>query len=430
VIKKLKATLGSKMARNSGWMLVGQLSRVVLQAGYFFLIARSLGVTEYGAFVAITSLVMIVSPFSGLGAGNIIIMKVARDPAHFAESWGKALFLGLSTGVVLGAVVILIANFALPKGISQQTILLVAVSDLLGPRIADLAAMAFGAFEKFRWNAILQTASTGFRTVAAAIMVLAIKHPTTSVWVWFYAISSIVMSVFALSAVTVQLGWPSFSLRHIWKDMKEGVFYSLSMSAQTVYNDIDKTMLSRLSTLNATGIYGAAYRIVDVSCAPLKAMTSAAYPSFFREGQKGIAAAHALAKRILHKATFIALSASVGMWVFAPLLPRILGAGFGQSVGALRWLALLPVLKCFHFFLGDALTGAGHQRIRAAMQIGVAVFNIAINFWIIPAYSWRGAAWSSLASDGLLAGLMFACIVVLRRPGLPAIPKQPQFAGE
>ena len=97
--------------------------------------------------------------------------------------------------------------------------------------------------------------------------------------------------------------------------MKEGVFYSLSMSAQTVYNDIDKTMLSRLSTLNATGIYGAAYRIVDVSCAPLKAMTSAAYPSFFREGQKGIAAAHALAKRILHKATFIALSASVGMWV-------------------------------------------------------------------------------------------------------------------
>ena len=206
MIKKLKATLGSKMARNSGWMLVGQLSRVVLQAGYFFLIARSLGVTEYGAFVAITSLVMIVSPFSGLGAGNIIIMKVARDPAHFAQSWGKALFLGLSTGVVLGAVVILIANVALPKGISQQTILLVAVSDLLGPRIADLAAMAFGAFEKFRWNAILQTASTGFRTVAAGIMVLAIKHPTTSVWVWFYAISSVVMSVFALSAVTVQLG--------------------------------------------------------------------------------------------------------------------------------------------------------------------------------------------------------------------------------
>jgi len=64
------------------------------------------------------------------------------------------------------------------------------------------------------------------------------------------------------------------------------------------------------------------------------------------------------------------------------------------------------------------------------MQIGVAVFNVAINFWIIPAFSWRGAAWSSLASDGLLAVLMFACIVVLRRPGLSAIRKQPQFAGE
>ncbi|MGC2720529.1 MAG: oligosaccharide flippase family protein, partial [Candidatus Acidiferrales bacterium] len=309
-------------------------------------------------------------------------------------------------------------------------VLLVAVSDLLGPRIADLASMAFGAFEKFRWNAILQTASTGFRTIAAGIMILAIRHPTASVWVWFYAISSVVMSVFALGAVTVQLGWPSFRLSHLWEDVKEGVFYSVSMSAQTIYNDIDKTMLSRLSTLNATGIYGAAYRIVDVSCAPLKAMTSAAYPSFFREGQKGISATYELAKRILHRASFIALAASVGMFVLAPLLPRVLGAGFAQSVSALRWLALLPVLKCFHLFLGDALSGAGHQRVRAAMQIGVAIFNITINFWIISVYSWKGAAWSSLASDGLLAGLMFACIVVLRRPGLPAASKQPQFAGE
>ena len=32
MIAKLKAALGSKMARNSGWMFVGQLARVLLES--------------------------------------------------------------------------------------------------------------------------------------------------------------------------------------------------------------------------------------------------------------------------------------------------------------------------------------------------------------------------------------------------------------
>jgi hypothetical protein len=36
------------------------------------------------------------------------------------------------------------------------------------------------------------------------------------------------------------------------------------------------------------------------------------------------------------------------------------------------------------------------------VQAGVAIFNVLVNLWIIPAYSWRGAAWSSIASDALL----------------------------
>ena len=413
--------MGSRMARNSSWMLIGQVLRVVLQAAYFFLIARSLGVTEYGIFVALVSLVAIVSPFSGVGAGNIIIMKVSRNPINFSECWGEALFLALSTGVVLAAVVLVLADFTLPHGVGLKTVLLVAVSDLLGPRISDLAAMAFGAFERFRWTAIMQTSITGFRAASAVVMLLAIKHPTAGQWIWFYAISSIFMSIFAFFAVTAKLGWPSFKFTDIWQDMKDGVFYSMSVSAQTVYNDIDKTMLGRLSTLNATGIYGAAYRIIDVSCAPLRAIASTTYPRFFREGQKGLAATHEFAKRVLYKAGLISLVSSISVFVFAPLLPRILGHGFSETVEALRWLAPLPLLKCFHVLLGDALSGAGHQRIRASMQIGIAIFNVCINFWLIPAYSWRGAAWSSLASDSLLAGSMFVCTLILRRPVLDAI---------
>jgi O-antigen/teichoic acid export membrane protein len=76
---------------------------------------------------------------------------------------------------------------------------------------------------------------------------------------------------------------------------------------------------------------------------------------------------------------------------------------------------LLPLLKTCHYFVADAITGAGRQGLRTLVQVVVALLNVFINLWIIPAYSWRGAAWSSLASDGLLALSLWCCALFLRK---------------
>lgn len=100
--------------------------------------------------------------------------------------------------------------------------------------------------------------------------------------------------------------------------------------------------------------------------------------------------------------------------VGAPLVPHILGRQYADVTEALRWLAILPVLKTLHFFTADALTGAGHQGTRSLIQFGVAAFNVLINLWLIPSYGWRGAAWSSIASDGLLALSLLLVVTYLR----------------
>ena len=104
-----------------------------------------------------------------------------------------------------------------------------------------------------------------------------------------------------------------------------------------------------------------------------------------------------------------------GLFLFAPVVPHVLGKQYAQSISALRWLAVLPLLKTVHSFFADALTGAGYQRLRTMIQIAVALFNILINLWIIPAYSWLGAAWSSIASDAALLCLLGGAIAGLSR---------------
>jgi len=66
----------------------------------------------------------------------------------------------------------------------------------------------------------------------------------------------------------------------------------------TVYNDIDKVMLSKLSDFASTGIYAAAYRIIDVSMKPGAIPGWRSVPRVFRRGVAGMSAT--IATRVAH----------------------------------------------------------------------------------------------------------------------------------
>ena len=66
--------------------------------------------------------------------------------------------------------------------------------------------------------------------------------------------------------------------------MREGFYFSVSLSAYTVSQDIDKTMLVRLSSLEAAGIYTVAYRVIEIALVPVRSFLAATYPKFFQRG--------------------------------------------------------------------------------------------------------------------------------------------------
>ena len=57
-------------------MLAGQGFSLLLQATYFVLLARLLGVGEYGVFAGAFAFVGIVMPYSSLGAGTLFMRYV------------------------------------------------------------------------------------------------------------------------------------------------------------------------------------------------------------------------------------------------------------------------------------------------------------------------------------------------------------------
>jgi O-antigen/teichoic acid export membrane protein len=423
--ERLRQSISSQIALNATWMLSGHGFQLLGRIGYFIIVAHALGPAGYGSFVACTALIGTVSPFASCGTGHVMIKYVARDRNVLAAYLGNALLVTVASGSVLTLFALILRPQVLPASSTSAMLIAVAIADLFAMEMNNICLQAFLALEQGRRFSHLMAFSTGVRFVAA-IMLVALGA-TAAHWAYLYAASAVIATTTGIVAVSRSCSRPRFQLNLFFPSVREGFHFATSLASQSVYNDIDKTMLARLGTVEAAAIYAAAYRFIEAAILPIRSVANATYPEFFRLGVQGVTSGFGFARRILRRSILYGLGTAVALFLAAGLVPLVLGRAYQESAAALRWLCLLPVIKCVHIFLSDTLTGSNYQWQTSSAQISVAVLNVAINFWLIRAFSWRGAAWSSLATDGLLMVLLYMIIHWhLRRERVVSRPASPQ----
>ncbi|HBA90107.1 MAG TPA: polysaccharide biosynthesis protein [Geobacter sp.] len=400
----------SELSRDTMWMLLGHGAQLPIRAVYFVLIARSLGAQGYGAFIGVTSLATMMAPFASMGSGNILIKHVASDRSEFARFWGRTILLTWSSGVILTIATAVLSLFILPPTIPFLLVVTVAIADLLFLSMLNVSAQAFQGFQRMTMTSFLLVLPNATRLLALVVLI-AIKKPTPMDLGYVYLVSTGIAFLAGVYLVGRELGKAAYRGRILDAEVREGLYFSVALCSQSIFNDIDKTMLTRLSTLQAAGIYAAAYRLIDVAFIPIRSLISASYARFFQSGAQGMRGTVALVGKLLPVAAGYALAASLVLFVSAPLLPLVFGRDFAEATDALRWLALLPLLKVLHYFPANALTGAGFQGLRTACLVTTALFNVALNLWLVPTYSWKGSACASLASDGLYAVIIWVAVL-------------------
>lgn len=401
--------------RNTLWMLLAQVLGLAMQAAYFLIIARTLGTQQYGVFVGVTALASIVFPFASLGSGDILIKKVSINRAFFKEYWGNALLTVFIFSLILSFLGVIGAQVFFPKIISPLLIFFVLLSDLLCLTIWDLASKAFIAVHLVKMAAQLKLLLNLNKLIFAFILVAFFQKPTITLWTILYFLSTGFTALVSYLLAHRMLGSPKLAISRIKPEILQGFYFSVSESAATINASMDQAMLVSLSTLKATGIYAAAYRFVDVGIVPLHALLATSYAKFFQEGATGISGSLNFAKRLLPILGTYGVAASTGLFVLAPVLPYVLGNEYAGAVEALRWLAPIPFILALQFLAADTLTGSGFQGVRSGIQITAALLNILLNLWLIPLYSWKGAAWSTLASDSLKLLSLWAIVVFFYR---------------
>jgi O-antigen/teichoic acid export membrane protein len=411
---QIKRVRQSTLARNAVWLFTGQGLSFVIQALYFVFLARLLNPTQYGVLAGAVALITVVSQYSTMGAGLLLLRYVSQDPRRFPEYWGNVLM----SIAVYGSLIVLALHFAghwLIGPESASLLALIAISDCLCGQLTTCAAQVFQAFEHMRPTATLNMLVSLFRLILVCAMLFMMHHAVARQWAVAMLVVSTCAACAAFALVTRRFGWPRFHPELLWKRCAEGFVFAISGSTTSAYNDFDKVMLGHYGMTVANGIYSMAYRVINIATIPIQSIEAAAFPRFFREGAKGAAAVESLAVKILKRTVVLGLAAAVGIFLLSPLTPLLIGKGFKPSVSALRWLCLIPLFRSFHLSAGDAIAGVGQQKFRLAGQATAAAFNIALNAYLIPRYSWWGAAVASLLTDGSLAIINWTVLFWLRR---------------
>jgi O-antigen/teichoic acid export membrane protein len=391
----------STLAHNIAWMLAGQGCNFVLQAGYFVLVARLLGVTEYGVFAGAFALVNSVTPYSSLGSSMVFMRYVSADRAGAQAYWGNILAVTAGSNLLLLPSLAFIGDRLFGPG-SACLIIVLALANCFMSQVVNSAGTVFQTFEQLHTTASLRALSNFLRLLAIAVLLVYLHHATALQCSLGILASSTLAAAMAFVWVhscvgRMRVSGSLFRLR-FW----EGVGFSFAGSTQAVYNDVDKIMLSHYGMNVANGVYTMAYRVVDFATTPVSAIDAAVLPRYFALNKEGLASVRRMVLKIVPIAALAGLAAAVLTLLASPFVVQIVGHGFANALLALRWLCWLPVFRGVHQIAGGALTATGRQNYRTTAQLLVAGLNVALNLAWIPSHGWLGAAWASLVSDGAL----------------------------
>ncbi len=387
------------LAKNT-FLITGGLSlRAFLQFVLFVGLARSLGVLEYGKFIAVLAMMTFMVPLVGFGMPTLLVKKMAIDRARYAQQFGKSLIVVGICALICLAVALMAGDWLLPKEINRNIVFNIALAELFFGSIIDLSSNAFKAIEQFIYFIMIRSGLILLRLISFGVMMMVVGHIDASSWSICYLLATALTMVFALGIVFKKIGLPHLTFKGFFTTMSEGSYYALAGASSRINGEIDKLFLARLTSLGMTGAYSAAYRFTDIVMLPVNALLGASSARFFREGSKGMTSSITYAKKILPLPVTYACLGGLLLFFGADVIPLLIGSEYIIAVPMLKWLAILPLMLLLRSFFSMIVVAGGHPRYNGIVYLAGALTNIGLNFCLIPLFGWSGAALATIIAE-------------------------------
>lgn len=393
----------NNLRQNSIWLLLARISAQALAIIFTALIARKLGVDNFGHFAFIASLLLVGNTFTNFGTDTFLIREISRA-GRLTEIISQSLFLQLILSALYCA--IMLAYRDTPLLLYSLALFPLAIFSVNNALLRALNRMDLFMFLSLI-NGIFQIIAAVFSSDVLSLCI-------------FLLIGQILLSAFSYLICRASL--PAFRLLPL-KSFFPIFKLTLPFAALTILLVlIQRLGILSVSTLlgdSATGLFSSITRIVDGLKFGHYAILGALLPA--------ISQGSADSWRSFRKAFALLFSISSAFALFLMLFGKFIvfvlyGSEFTQASTQLALLGWSLLPYTVSSFVSYDLIARGHENdVVKASFISLVIYSV-LFLWLIHSNGLSGAVWAALFGECMQA-IVFGIFYAMRyakREGAPS----------
>ncbi len=403
------------LARDTLWTGVHDVMGTVAAVVSFLLLqyTYSEDTAVYGAFVGLYGVVAPLGSLTFAGPGLALIQQRIRFNEDLNEIFRSFVSVALILGVATSGLAVYFGWLFID--LSMVEIILLVVSELFFNSMIFVcsmlvqAAVDYPAMIKVRMAvSVLKTAAViglyvaGVFTIRNLAIAYVALYGAYSLWLMFRLLPAV--------GYTVRFGRPSR------RASRSSAVFAVPLAASSLQLDGDKVALNAYNFDAQAGLYGAAYRVVQLGSLPLRVIGQAAFHRFLADDADRdnyqLRRSGALTGFMLA----VGIVTAGAIYLMLPLVEDYFLAGrYREATEIVPWLLLFLPLIALSGTPMNGLLGLGRATERAVVFTSAAVVAVVLYVTLIPGRGWQGAVMATLGSEAYLAVASWIVMVYYQR---------------
>ena len=395
--------LSVRLAANTLVQLLGSALASLISFATFVAMTRGLGPEAFGDFTAATAYLVIPTVVADIGLSTGVLREISARPERTEPAMRAAVPLMTLVGlaVVLAAIA---AGLALPFTHQTKVAIVIASAGALFTIMTFAVQPVLQAQLKMHW-AVAATVAGRLVTFGLTLGALSTGFDFAGVVAAHSIGIAVTLALHVAAVATIISLRPVLDVRY-WRRLAGGSFVlGLAIAISLIYFRVDAMLLALVRPAEEVGLYGAAYKFIELA----GLVVSAAAASIFPPLTRFVASGDTVRARELVQKAFDALLAAaaplaVVMIAFSEeIVVWTAGTAFREGGVALALLAPYVLVFFANGVLWRILIATNRDRALLTMAVAVLAVNVVLNLVFLPIYGFKAAAVIAVASEVAVA---------------------------
>jgi O-antigen/teichoic acid export membrane protein len=391
-----------RIVKNTLSLFAAQFVGSILSILLSIFVARNLGDVIFGKYAFIIAFTALFTVFLDLGYETLLIREVARDKSQASKYLNNIISIRAVLSVVIFALIIVIINVMSYPDDIKNIIYVFTIYSIL-KSLSNVFKVTFRAFEKMEYEAGISILSNILR-VTLGLSVLFLGYGLMEL-VLVFLFSGIFE--FAVIVLVSEKKFIKTKMEFDLNFLKSTIKVALPLGTLTIFGLIyiktDTIMLSFMKGDAVVGWYNAAYNLI-LGFRPI--------PHLFMSALLPLMAYYYISSKeslkIVYEKSFkylliLGLPITIGIFLLADrFILLVYGQQFINSIIVFKILAWDILLKFLYFCASFILVSADKQNQMAVIVVFTALINVVLNLFLIPYFSYVGAAIATITTETFL----------------------------